>query len=356
SQIVSLADAAYKPAGWDGLSKPRLDAPEDIVLYELHVRDFSANDASVPANLKGTFKAFTLNSNGMLHLRSLALAGLTHVHILPSFDISSVNEDKSTWQSPAGNLASFAPDSTEQQSRVQAVANTDGFNWGYDPWHYTVPEGSYSTNPDGPTRILEFRQMVQGLNQSGLRLVMDVVYNHTTAAGQNDHSVLDKIVPGYYYRLNSDGNITTSSCCQDTAAEFNMMEKLLIDSVLTWAKSYKVDGFRFDLMSFHMKRTMQKLRSALDALTPATDGVDGKKVYLYGEGWNFGEVANNARGVNATQANMAGTGVGTFSDRIRDGVRGGGPFSGIQEQGYLTGLYYDPNATSQGSAQDQLNK
>jgi pullulanase len=356
SQIVSLADPAYKPAGWDGVAKPRLDAPEDIVLYELHVRDFSANDASVPANLKGTFKAFTLNSNGMNHLRSLALAGLTHVHILPSFDISSVNEDKSTWQTPAGNLSSFAPDSTEQQSRVEAVAGTDGFNWGYDPWHYTVPEGSYSTNPDGPTRILEFRQMVQGLNLSGLRLVMDVVYNHTTAAGQTDHSVLDRIVPGYYYRLDGDGNITTSSCCQDTASEFNMMEKLLIDSVLTWAKSYKVDGFRFDLMSFHMKRNLLKLRATLDALTPATDGVDGKKIYLYGEGWNFGEPGNNGRGVNATQANMAGTGIGTFSDRLRDGVRGGGPFSGLQEQGFLTGLYTDPNATNQGSSTDQLNK
>src|SRR5947209_1328583 len=134
------------------------------------------------------------------------------------------------------------------------------------------------------------------------------------------------------------------------------MEQLLDDSVLTCAKSYKVDGFRFDLMSFHMKRNMVKLRAALDALTPATDGVDGRKIYLYGEGWNFGEPGNNGRGVNATQANMAGTGIGTFSDRLRDGVRGGGPFSGIQEQGFLTGLYADPNATNQGSSSDQLNK
>src|SRR5947209_174855 len=134
------------------------------------------------------------------------------------------------------------------------------------------------------------------------------------------------------------------------------MEQLLDDSVLTCAKSYKVDGFRFDLMSFHMKRNMVKLRAALDALTPATDGVDGRKIYLYGEGWNFGEPGNNGRGVNATQANMAGTGIGTFSDRLRDGVRGGGPFSGIQEQGFLTGLYTDPNATNQGSSSDQLNK
>ncbi len=362
SQIVDLADPAYKPAGWDGLVKPRLDAPEDIVLYELHVRDFSASDPTVPAALQGTFKAFTLpRSASSLHLRSLALAGLTHVHLLPSFDISSIDEDKSTWQQPAGDLSTFPSDSQEQQARVLAVAGNDPFNWGYDPWHYTVPEGSYATNPDGPVRILEFRQMVKALGDSGLRTVMDVVYNHTSAAGQNDQSVLDRIVPGYYHRLNGDGNIETSTCCQNTASEFNMMEKLLIDSVATWARHYKVDGFRFDLMGFHMKRNLLKLRSTLDALTLAQDGVDGKKIYLYGEGWNFGEVANNAHGVNATQGNMAGTGIGTFSDRIRDGARGGGPFSGIQEQGFLTGLYYspnghDPNATHQGSSGDQLAK
>jgi pullulanase-type alpha-1,6-glucosidase len=355
SQIVDLkADAALKPEGWDTVAKPRLDAPEDIVLYELHIRDFSVNDPSVPADLEGTYKAFTLtDSNGMRHLRALAQAGLTHIHMLPLFDIATIDEDKSHWQQPAGDLASFPPDSEEQQARVMAVAGQDGFNWGYDPWHYTTPEGSYSTNPDGPARIEEFREMVKGLNASGLRIVMDVVYNHTNAAGQNDHSVLDKVVPGYYHRLNADGNIETSSCCQNTASEFNMMEKLLIDSVLTWAVDYKVDGFRFDLMGHHMKRNIVKLRAALDALTPAHDGVDGKKIYLYGEGWNFGEVADNARGVNAIQRNMAGTGVGTFNDRLRDGARGGGPFSGLQEQGFLTGLYTDPNATDQGSAEAQ---
>jgi pullulanase len=357
SQIVSLDSSTWKPLGWDLPLKPPLAAFEDIVLYELHLRDFSVNDPSVPANLKGTYQAFTLQqSNGMRHLRSLSLSGLTHVHLLPVFDIATINEDKSQWQEPAGNLASFPPDSEEQQARVTAVSEVDAFNWGYDPWHYTVPEGSYATNPDGPTRILEFRKMVQSLNLNGLRVVMDVVYNHTNSAGQNDKSVLDRIVPGYYHRLNADGNVETSSCCQNTASEFNMMEKLLIDSVVTWATKYKVDGFRFDLMGHHMKRNMLNLRAALDALTVAQNGVDGKKVYLYGEGWNFGEVANNARGVQATQPNMAGTGIGTFSDRLRDGVRGGGPFSGIQEQGFLTGLYYDPNATNQGSAQDQLNR
>jgi pullulanase-type alpha-1,6-glucosidase len=355
SQIIDLAgDRTLQPDDWNNLDKPRLGAPEDIVLYELHIRDFSANDPSVPAALKGTYKAFSLdNSIGMRHLRSLADAGLTHIHLLPSFDITSIDEDNSHWQQPAGNLASFPPDSDQQQAAVTAVADQDGFNWGYDPWHYTTPEGSYSTNPDGQTRIKEFRGMVQGLNEAGLRVVMDVVYNHTSAAGEDSHSVLDRVVPGYYHRLNADGNIETSSCCQNTASEFNMMEKLLIDSVLTWAEQYKVDGFRFDLMGHHMKRNIVKLRAALDALTPSHDGIDGKKVYLYGEGWNFGEVADNARGVNAIQRNMAGTGVGTFNDRLRDGARGGGPFSPLQDQGFLTGLWYDPNGTDQGTADAQ---
>ena len=339
SQIVDLGAAAWKPAGWDTLAKPRLDAPEDIVLYELHVRDFSANDPTVPAALRGTFKAFVeTSSRGVLHLGALARAGLTHVHLLPSFDIATVDEDKSHWQEPAGDLSSFPPDSDQQQAAVSAVADVDAFNWGYDPWHYTAPEGSYATDADGPTRILEFRQMVQALNRLGLRVVMDVVYNHTTAAGQSDKSVLDRVVPGYYHRLNADGDIETSSCCQNTASEHDMMEKLLIDSALTWATAYKVDGFRFDLMGHHMKRNMVKLRQRLDTLTPANGGVDGTRVYVYGEGWNFGEVADNARGENAIQRNMAGTGIGTFNDRIRDGARGGGPFSGLQEQGFLTGL------------------
>ncbi|MGE5234053.1 MAG: pullulanase-type alpha-1,6-glucosidase, partial [Acidobacteriota bacterium] len=357
SQIVDLADPALAPPGWATLVKPPLMAPEDIVLYELHLRDFSASDPSVPADLVGTYGAFTLTgSNGMRHLASLAAAGLTHIHLLPAFDISSVDEDRSHWQQPAGDLASYPPDSEEQQAAVAAVADQDGFNWGYDPWHYTVPEGSYSTNPDGPQRILEFREMVEGLSGIGLRLVMDVVYNHTTASGQNDHSVLDKVVPGYYHRLNADGNVETSTCCQNTASEFDMMEKLMIDSVLTWARSYKVDGFRFDIMGHHMKRNLVKLRQALDGLTLAADGVDGPRIYLYGEGWNFGEVANNARGVQASQLNMAGTGIGTFNDRLRDGARGGGPFSGIQEQGFLTGLWYDPNATDQGSLDAQRQR
>jgi len=355
SQIVSLEDTRLQPRGWRGLNKPWLAAPEDIVLYELHVRDFSATDASVPANLRGTYAAFTQKrSNGMKHLTTLGLAGVTHVHLLPAFDFASTNEDKSTWEAPSfDTLAAFPADSAEQQTLTTAAADRDGFNWGYDPLHYNVPEGSYATDADGSERVLEFREMVQSLNQSGLRVVMDVVYNHTNAAGQNPNSILDKLVPGYYHRLNGDGGVLNESCCADTATENAMMEKLMVDSVVLWAKQYKVDGFRFDIMGFHLKSNMLKVRAALDALTQARDGVDGKSVYLYGEAWNFGVMANNGRGVNAIQVNLGGTGIGSFSDRIRDAVRGGGPFSPRRDQGFATGLYVEPNGTFGGSAADE---
>jgi len=355
SQIVDLDDPSLQPAGWLELAKPSLPAPEDVVVYELHVRDFSWYDPVVPDVERGTFRAFTqAGSYGMEHLSGLADSGLTHIHLLPAFDFATLPEYRSDQvELDDVLLASYPPDSDQQQAEVEAVSDLDGFNWGYDPWHFTVPEGGYSTDPDGPQRILEFREMVQSLNEAGLRVVMDVVYNHTNSAGQNDKSVLDKLVPGYYHRLNADGDVETSSCCPNTAAEHAMMEKLMVDSVITWAREYKVDGFRFDLMGHHPKSTMEAIRAALDALTEGVDGVDGSKIYLYGEAWNFGEVANDALFVQARQANMAGTGIGSFNDRIRDGVRGGGPFSGLQEQGFATGLFNDPNGTPQGSPAEQ---
>lgn len=189
--------------------------------------------------------------------------------------------------------------------------------------------------------------MVQGINGTGLRTVMDVVYNHTVASGQDPKSVLDRIVPGYYQRLLDDGTVATSTCCANTAPENAMMGKLVVDSMVTWAKEYKVDGFRFDLMGHHPKANILAVREALDALTVARDGVDGKAIVLYGEGWDFGEIAGDARFVQATQKNMAGTGIATFSDRARDAVRGGGPFDedpGVQ--GFASGLFADPNSSS----------
>ena len=346
TQIVNLRDAALAPAGWSTVAKPALARPEDISLYELHVRDFSINDATVPATERGTYLAFTHpGTAGMNHLRSLAEAGLTHVHLLPVFDIATIEEDRSAQLEPPCDLASFGPASPEQQACIEQVRDEDGFNWGYDPWHYTTPEGSYATDPTGAARTTQFRSMVQSLNASGLRVVMDVVYNHTNAAGQAEKSVLDRIVPGYYHRLLDDGAVANSTCCANTATEHVMMEKLMIDSLVTWAREYKVDGFRFDLMGHHSKANMLAVRAALDALTIAADGVDGKSIYLYGEGWNFGEVANDARFVQATQLNMDGTGIGTFNDRLRDAVRGGGPFDGDQRlnQGFASGLFTDPN-------------
>jgi pullulanase-type alpha-1,6-glucosidase len=346
SVLADLDDPALAPRGWERLRKPRLAQPEDSTIYELHVRDFSITDETVPPAHRGTYLAFTdRHSDGMRHLRDLARAGLNSLHLLPTNDIATIEEDRSKQQQPPCDLRSFPPDSPLQQECVTKVAATDGFNWGYDPLHYTTPEGSYATDPDGPARTLQFRQMVQGINRAGLRVIMDVVYNHTPAAGQDPKSVLDRIVPGYYQRLDpSSGAVETSTCCANTATEHLMMGKLLLDSVLTWAKQYKVDGFRFDLMGHQPKALMVELRRRLDALSPGRDGVDGRRVYLYGEGWNFGEVANNARFVQASQLNLAGTGIGSFSDRLRDAVRGGGPFdSDPRIQGFASGLYTDPN-------------
>ena len=359
SQIVDLSDPGLMPEGWLDLDKPEQGSFEDISIYELHVRDFSIQDQTVPEDYRGTYLAFTVpGSNGMNHLQALQAAGLSHLHLLPVFDIATIEEDRAAQINPDfADLAVYPPDSEEQQAIIAANGDLDGFNWGYDPFHYTTPEGSYSTNPDGSARIVEFRQMVQSINDTGLRVVMDVVYNHTAASGQSDKSVLDRIVPGYYHRLNDTGAIERSTCCENTASEHAMMEKLMIDSLVTWATMYKVDAFRFDLMGHHMVSNMLNVRAALDALTLEDHGVDGSQIYLYGEGWNFGEVANNARGVNATQLNLAGSGIGTFSDRLRDAVRGGGPFDGgdtLQTQGFGNGLYTDPNSFDQPGALDRL--
>ena len=349
SLLVDLSDPVTAPRGWNLLSwvKRLVDKPVDLSISELHIRDFSVADPTVPAAHRGTYLAFTdTSSNAVKRLDALSRSGLSTVHLLPAFDFAtnSVNEDKSTWQSPNCNLASYPPDSDQQQACVAAVQATDGFNWGYDPMHYTTPEGSYATNADGAARTVQFRSMVQALNSHGLRVVMDVVYNHTADSGQNGTNDLDRIVPGYYHRLDSAGAVATSSCCPDTATEHTMMAKLMSDSVATWATQYKIDGFRFDLMSFTPKSVMVGIGQRLRQLTVARDGVDGRSIYLYGEGWNFGTAGNDALFVQATQANMAGTGIGTFNDRIRDGVRGGGPFdSDPRIQGFASGQYTDPN-------------
>ncbi|MGW2640932.1 pullulanase-type alpha-1,6-glucosidase [Streptomyces sp. NPDC001348] len=356
SLVADLNDRSLAPDGWSALRKPRAVPLKDAQIQELHIRDFSIADPTVPVKDQGTYLAFTdQDSDGSRHLRELAKSGTSYVHLLPAFDIATIPERKADQAAPDCDLASYPADSDQQQECVARTAAKDAYNWGYDPYHYTVPEGSYATDPDGTARTVQFRRMVQALNQDGLRVVMDVVYNHTAASGQADTSVLDRIVPGYYQRLLADGSVATSTCCANTAPENAMMGKLVVDSIVTWARQYKVDGFRFDLMGHHPKANILAVRKALDALTVDKDGVDGKKIILYGEGWNFGEVADDARFVQATQQNMAGTGVATFSDRARDAVRGGSPFDpdpGVQ--GFASGLYTDPNSsTANGTKAEQ---
>ncbi|WP_030872119.1 pullulanase-type alpha-1,6-glucosidase [Streptomyces sp. NRRL F-2747] len=354
SLAVDLADPKLAPPGWRGLRKPAAVPFTSAQIQELHIRDFSVADPT--STHPGQYLAFTdTGSAGMRHLRSLAASGTSYVHLLPAFDIGTIPEKASDRTEPACDLKVYAPDSPEQQACVAAAAAKDAYNWGYDPLHYTVPEGSYASDPNGTARTVEFRRMVQSLNGAGLRTVMDVVYNHTVASGQSDKSVLDRIVPGYYQRLLADGSVANSTCCANTAPENAMMGRLVVDSIVTWAKEYKVDGFRFDLMGHHPKANILAVRTALDALTVAKDGVDGKKIILYGEGWNFGEVADDARFVQATQKNMAGTGIATFSDRSRDAVRGGGPFDeDPRVQGFASGLFTAPNASpANGTADEQ---
>jgi len=390
AQAVDLADPALAPPGWAALAKPALAAPEDVVIYESHVRDFSASDATVDAGRRGKYLGFVTEaaatpSDGLAHLAGLASAGLTHVHLLPAFDIATVDEDpaarvgldslfadlcvKNTavpaascgqfaGQTIAEAMATFPGDSDQQQQIATWMHGLDAFNWGYDPFHFGAPEGSYASSPDGTEKIVEFRRMVQGLAEVGLRVVMDVVYNHTNASGLGDKSVLDKVVPGYYHRLNpTTGFVETSSCCANTATEHVMMRRLMVDTLVRWARDYKVDGFRWDLMGLHLKADVLAARDALAALTPGADGVDGARLYLYGEGWEMGETAASARGPAAIQRNMAGTGIGTFNDRIRDAVRGGGPFDAgfvlRSKQGLSSGQYLDPNELATTTAADR---
>lgn len=337
SIVADLASPALKPLGWDAARRPaRVKAATDQVIYELHVRDFSIGDATVRPAWRGKYLAFTEGgSNGMKHLKALSRAGLTDVHLLPVFDLASVPErgckTPQVPQAPA--------DSEAQQAAVMALAADDCFNWGYDPWHYSVPEGSFATDP--LQRVVEFRRMVMALHAAGLRVGMDMVYNHTTAAGQHPKSVLDRLVPGYYQRLDARGEVERSTCCDNTATEHRMMAKLMIDSAALWVREYRIDSMRFDLMGHQPREAMERLQARVDAEA-------GGPVQLLGEGWNFGEVANGARFVQASQLSLNGSGIGTFSDRGRDAARGGSAGESgddsVRRQGWLNGLVYAPNA------------
>jgi len=345
SVAVNLDDPKHQPKQWRKAEANHVEKDVDRSIYELQIRDFSISDKSVPENQRGRYGAFGVNGAGTKQLKQLSEAGLSTVHLLPSFDIATIEEDRAKRVETDCDLTSMPAASDQQQECVSAHAEADGFNWGYDPLHFMAPEGSYATNPEGANRVEEFRSMVGSLHSMGLEVVLDQVFNHTAAAGQADRSVLDKIVPGYYHRLDAAGKVETSTCCQNLATEHAATQKLMVDSLVVWAKHYKVDGFRFDLMGHHSRETMEAARDALDQLELGRDGVDGKSIYLYGEGWNFGEVADNARFYQATQGQLNGTGIGTFNDRLRDAVHGGSPVdsSSTFRQGFGTGLGTDPN-------------
>ena len=357
SVAVDLAEARLAPEQWAQAPAPTVRNDSARSIYELHLRDFSAADETVPPELRGTYRAFTVaGSAGVRHLAELAQAGMTTIHLLPTFDIATIPEHRGSQRSP--RIPSEAhPASADQQAAVEEVADDDAYNWGYDPLHWGAPEGSYATegHQDGGARIIEFREMVGALHALGLQVVLDQVYNHTAACGQDPLSVLDRVVPGYYHRLDAVGRVTNSTCCANTATENALCERLMVDSVVRWARWYRVDGFRFDLMGHHPRAVMERVRAALDELTMADDGVDGRSIYLYGEGWNFGEVAGNALFVQATQGQLDGTGIGAFNDRLRDAVHGGGAFDPDHRvfQGFGTGLLTQPSGLDHRSWNEQ---
>ena len=347
SVAVDLADPHLSPEQWAETPAPAVRNDSARSIYELHLRDFSAADGTVPPELRGTYRAFTVaGSAGVRHLAELARAGMNTIHLLPTFDIATIPEHRGSQRHP--DIPDGAhPASADQQAAIAEVADHDAYNWGYDPLHWGAPEGSYATegHQDGGARVVEFREMVGALHDLGLQVVLDQVYNHTAACGQDPRSVLDRVVPGYYHRLDAVGRVTSSTCCANTATEHALCERLMVDSVVRWVRWYRVDGFRFDLMGHHPRTVMEHVRAALDELTMEADGVDGRSVYLYGEGWNFGEVAGNALFVQATQGQLDGTGIGAFNDRLRDAVHGGGAFDPDHRifQGFGTGLLTQPS-------------
>lgn len=291
--IVDMAET--NPQGWENDQRPVIQSPADLVIYEMHWRDFSIDVSSGLKN-KGKFLALT-EPKAIEHLKNL---GVNAVHILPSFDYASVDETK---------------------------LDTPQYNWGYDPKNYNVPEGSYSTDPYNPvTRIKEFKQMVQALHKAGIRVILDVVYNHTFNI---DHSNFQLTYPDMYYRKTADGKYSDGSGCgNETASEKPLMREFMLESVKYWIDEYHIDGFRFDLMGVHDIETMQHIRAEVNKIDPS--------IYIYGEGWSAGSCAypvdKLAMKANAQQLN----GIAAFSDDMRDALRG--PFSDDHKGALLAGI------------------
>lgn len=284
--------ASTNPQGWETDRRPATKSPADLVVYEMHHRDFSI-DASSGLQHKGKFLALT-EPGAIAHLKEL---GVNAIHILPSFDYASVDES--------------------HLERPQ-------YNWGYDPLNYNVPEGSYSTDPYTPAvRIREFKQMVQALHKAGIRVILDVVYNHTfDLKGSN----FERTYPGYYYRYKADGTPSDGSGCgNETASEQPLMRHFMIESVKYWINEYHIDGFRFDLMGIHDIETMRQIRAEVNKIDPT--------IFIYGEGWSAGTCAYPQEKL-AMKANMKQLpGIAAFSDEMRDALRG--PFSDDSKGGFL---------------------
>lgn len=292
------------PAGWDKDASPPLNSDADVIIYEVHHRDFSVDPSSGIRN-KGKYLALTETgtknpqgiSTGIDHLKEL---GITHVHLLPSYDFASIDE---------------------------TTLDKGVYNWGYDPQNYNVPEGSYATDPYDPAvRIKEFKEMVQALHQAGIRVVLDVVYNHTF---NTEESNFERTVPGYFYRHKADGSFADGSACgNETASERRMMRKFMIESVLHWVCEYHIDGFRFDLMGIHDIETMNQIRAAVNEVDPS--------IFIYGEGWaaQQPQLDNDLLAMKANTHLMPR--IAAFSDEMRDGLRG--PFNDNSQGAFLSGL------------------
>lgn len=291
--IIDMAET--NPAGWEQDKRPALKSPADLVIYEMHFRDFSVSPTSGLKN-KGKFLALT-EPKAIDYLKSL---GVNAIHILPSFDYASVDETR---------------------------LNVPQYNWGYDPLNYNVPEGSYSTNPYDPTcRIREFKQMVQALHKAGIRVILDVVYNHTFDLNNSNFQLT---WPNAYYRFNADGTPSNGSGCgNETASDQPIMRAFMKQSVKYWIDEYHIDGFRFDLMGVHDIETMNEIREMVNGIDPS--------IYIYGEGWSAGQCAYPTEKL-AVKANTKQLhGIGAFCDDMRDALRG--PFSDDHKGGFLAGI------------------
>ena len=286
--------ATTNPVGWAQDKRPALISPADQVIYELHVRDFTHK---IPNNAHPDKFLGVADTAALAHLKRL---GVTAVHLLPSFDFSSIDETK---------------------------PHLPAYNWGYDPQNYNVPEGSYATNAYDPaTRIKEFKQMVQALHRAGIRVILDVVYNHTADI---EHSNFQRTYPDYYYRKRADGGYSDGSGCgNETASEKPLMRAFIIESIVYWAQEYHIDGFRFDLMGVHDIKTMNAACRALHKIDPS--------IFVYGEGWSAGQCAYPSH-LLASKAHMKQMpGIAAFSDELRDGLRG--PFYDDKQGAFIAGV------------------